>query len=708
MKLPFPATRLSLGLAAATALLAGPSHAQQSLFGGEPASQAVTVTGARTPKVLSDVPSSVSVVEQEALREQLEVNTNILGALDVLVPGLTVSQGEFRSGCSTNIRGRPAQFLINGVPTNDNLRRSSCKSLFGLSPFAIERIEVLRGATALFGAGAPGGVINVMTRQATSDTLQADMVVQYGVNTSEPSGTAESTIYAGLGQRQQAWDYYLGGAFQDYGARRNPDGGLVPGSEFRATSLNASLGAALGPGRLRFTAVYNDEDPGRVYATDFTAVSGDRFADNIFEVKPPNPYAGQAGTRQTVLALSYDLPDTWGHDLNFTTYWHDEKLKQRDAEFFEGDVYYFDSDAENERLGLRATATRRFDLSGQDLELTYGLDWVRQSYYRPIIDPAAGGAVIGYVSPEVTLDATALFVQPQWRSGPWLLTGGVRYERFSGEVGSRGYDPTLPQAATPGKTPDFSLTLWNIGFVYDIDPALQLFGGFSQGAEISEFGRAARGATDPQLVNLDGATSDQIELGLRGRRGPVDFSFAVFGSDSDKAANLQADPSCAGEPLCPLIPLRLAQRLYGFELTADWKIDRQLSLGTLLTYQKGTFNEPGAPRIPFGTDTISPPRATLYGEFEPVAGWRNRLQATWFGKTDEYDEAEQAQGYRNTESEFLMDFATSVVLGPGRLSLGISNLLNRKYVNVTNQASGDFFYYLSEGRRATLTYQARF
>ena len=112
--------------------------------------------------------------------------------------------------------------------------------------------------------------------------------------------------------------------------------------------------------------------------------------------------------------------------------------------------------------------------------------------------------------------------------------------------------------------------------------------------------------------------------------------------------------------------------------------------------------------MPFGADTVSPPRATVYAEFEPVARWRNRLQATQFGKTDEYDDEEQAAGFRNTDSVFLMDFLSSYPVGPGRLSLGISNLLDREYVNVTNQASGDFFYYLSEGRRATLTYQARF
>src|SRR5262245_61123542 len=214
--------------------------------------EAITVTGSRLPRALSDLPTSVSIVDAPELREQLDISTNILNALDVLVPGMTASQGEFRSGCRTNIRGRPAQFLINGVPTNDNLRRSSCASLFGISPFALEQVEVLRGATALFGAGAPGGVINLRTREAKSEKLEDDDVAQWSVNPQKAEDSDEGNAYLGAGQRaaNSDWDYYVGGSLQGYGVRRNPDGGIVPGTEFRAQSFNASGSVRLGPGRL--------------------------------------------------------------------------------------------------------------------------------------------------------------------------------------------------------------------------------------------------------------------------------------------------------------------------------------------------------------------------------------------------------------------------------------------------------------------------
>src|SRR5262249_25029282 len=130
--------------------------------------------------------------------------------------------------------------------------------------------------------------------------------------------------------------------------------------------------------------------------------------------------------------------------------------------------------------------------------------------------------------------------------------------------------------------------------------------------------------------------------------------------------------------------------------------------GAILTYQKGDQREPGAPSIPFGADVLSPPRATVFAQFTPLPEWANRLQVTYYGSMSEYDAEQRAMGYMNTDTYTLVDLTSSYPVGPGRVALGISNLLNEEYVNVTNQASGDFFYYLSEGRRASLSYTMRF
>jgi len=146
-------------------------------------SGAIIVTATRSRTALENLPLSISVVGEEELQGQLRQNRNILNALEFTVPGLSIQAPEDRSSCGSQIRGRTASFQINGVPVNEDLRPGSCTAPFALSPFAIERVEVVRGGTALYGAGAPGGIINLQTRRAKGRDLELDMVAQTSFNT---------------------------------------------------------------------------------------------------------------------------------------------------------------------------------------------------------------------------------------------------------------------------------------------------------------------------------------------------------------------------------------------------------------------------------------------------------------------------------------------------------------------------------------------
>jgi iron complex outermembrane receptor protein len=156
--------------------------------------------------------------------------------------------------------------------------------------------------------------------------------------------------------------------------------------------------------------------------------------------------------------------------------------------------------------------------------------------------------------------------------------------------------------------------------------------------------------------------------------------------------------------------LRAPQRFHGVELTLDWTLDERLRIGGLLTYQRGEiFEQTLGSYIEYSTDVVSPFRVTGYVEVELLPNWRNRVQATYFSEADYFTPAELDFGRVNTESAFVVDLMSNYALGPGILSLGISNVFNDEYVNVTNQAGGMFsvFYYREEGRRLSLAYRVR-
>ncbi len=112
----------------------------------------------------AEVGSSVTVVTGRELRDR-QVRT----AADALqsLPGVHVSRNSTAASV-TEVRIRGAEnnhtlVLIDGVPANDPT--SGAYDFSDLSVVDIERIEVIRGAqSVIYGSGAVGGVINIITR----------------------------------------------------------------------------------------------------------------------------------------------------------------------------------------------------------------------------------------------------------------------------------------------------------------------------------------------------------------------------------------------------------------------------------------------------------------------------------------------------------------------------------------------------------------
>lgn len=223
----------------------------------------IVLTATRSNSAIEELPISVSVVSQEQVESQHRQNRNVLTGLEFIVPGLSVQNSEDRSSCASAIRGRSASFQINGVPVNEDLRPGSCTAPFALSPFAIERVEVVRGGTALYGSGAPGGIINLIMRRAKGESLEVDVTAQTSFNTARSKDTFNTDLFTGIGQKVGAFDYYVGAGYTDGGRVRSAAGLPVYSGAFEAIDLVGSFGLDLGAGQeLRFTGTFHNEDVG--------------------------------------------------------------------------------------------------------------------------------------------------------------------------------------------------------------------------------------------------------------------------------------------------------------------------------------------------------------------------------------------------------------------------------------------------------------
>lgn len=673
--------------------------------------QEIVVTATRSGTVIEDLPISVSVVGQEQVENQIRQNRNILSGLEFIVPGLSVQDSETRGSCSSAIRGRAASFQINGVPVNEDLRPGSCTGPFAVSPFAIERVEVVRGGTALYGAGAPGGIINLITRRAAGDALEIDATAQTSFNTDKARDTFTTDLYAGVGQKVGNFDYYVGAAYTDGGRVRSGSGLPVFSGAYESVDLISALGLEFAGGQeVRFTGTFHNENVGRQFYPDGT-VDPATGLSNIVEVAA-HPQVGQGRDRNLTLALSYRHPDFLAHDLNVSLFYQDQSIKQRDNFFSAADGDdFFASNRVNGRLGVRSALVRSYDIGSAKLKTSYGFDFTRNHFRRFLVDAANGEAVTGYITPAIYLNTYAAFGQAELGIGNVTITGGLRQEWYRGAVRQLGFNPALPRPATPGAFGRSSLSLWNIGAVYSVTDSIQLYASFSQGAELTELGRAARGALDPGLISPEPAPSDQYEAGIRGKTGNVNFGLAIYHSRSESSSQVRPDPSCAGQSFCPLIPFRAPERFKGFEANASWRASDVLTLSGVFTLQRGRiFNEDLGRFVAYGTDVAVPVRLTGRAAWKPIAPLSLSVQATYYGASSYFSPAEEGIGFVDTDAVTLASASISYDFGVVELYASADNLFDKRYVSVSNQVQGlgGFSFAEAPGRRVTIGISGRF
>ena len=127
------------------------------------------VTATRVPTLVDQIPAGVTVIDR--LTIETRGYTTLADALQT-VPGVHIVQSGGPGGnASVFVRGMDSnQVLVlrDGVPLNDPSEPSGAFN-FGVDTLAdVERIEVVRGPmSGLYGSGAMGGVINLITRKGS-------------------------------------------------------------------------------------------------------------------------------------------------------------------------------------------------------------------------------------------------------------------------------------------------------------------------------------------------------------------------------------------------------------------------------------------------------------------------------------------------------------------------------------------------------------
>lgn len=208
----------------------------------------MVVTGTPTPRNISGVTATVSVIP----REEIEGSDAVyVGDLLKYHPAVHISdEGTFgRQGIS--IRGlgsncRRIQLLFDGRPEKMSLFGCIVTQTVPLTN--IDRIELARGPeSVLYGSDSLGGTINVITRRRTEPGFETSIIGSYGSN-----GTWHSQL--SHGGKSGAFDYYIT-------ADHKQTEGHRPNSEYKSDFGSIRLGYQIDPvWRAEFRSQFFEDD----------------------------------------------------------------------------------------------------------------------------------------------------------------------------------------------------------------------------------------------------------------------------------------------------------------------------------------------------------------------------------------------------------------------------------------------------------------
>src|SRR5947199_2154923 len=153
----------------------------------------VTVAATRTDKRIEDQPMRVEVLDAEEIEEkQLMTPGDIVMMLNE-VGGLRVQATSPSLGAASvrlqGMRGRATRFLSDGLPLFGT--DVGGLGLLQIPPTDLGQVEVIKGvASALYGAGALGGVVDLISRRPAKEPVREALV-----NRTSRGGT-DATLFA--------------------------------------------------------------------------------------------------------------------------------------------------------------------------------------------------------------------------------------------------------------------------------------------------------------------------------------------------------------------------------------------------------------------------------------------------------------------------------------------------------------------------------
>ena len=644
----------------------------------------IIITSNRRIETLSEVPSSVSVLSSRQI-EQLSLTSNSVADIMNEVPGLALSTSK-TSNTGQTLRGRNMLILIDGIPQSTPLRNGS-RDVNTIDPNVIERIEVIKGATAIYGNGADGGIINYITKKPrASKGLESTTELSSGISLVDTDHSLSSKLSQTFSGQSGKLGYVANGSFQQTGVFRDANGEIVSPTYGLGETDQYNLF-----GKLNYQI---NQDHSVEFMYNYFSSNQDTEYINqpgVYGVRPAigvigeDPGVDQGNRYNHNGQFTYNAFDLIGDtDLNLNLYFQDFQTVYGYSPFFynaetgyEGGQSMIESDKKGARVNFKTPYSLGSEFSG---DILYGVDILNDVTSQYLVD---GRLWV----PEVDMRNLAPYAQLKSLYRDFVFKAGIRLENISIDIPDYRTIYIAPNGGTPqGNVPveggelKYDATTFNAGLRYNHWSQFKPFVSFSQSFSIADLGRTLRSATENTVANIssEAVIANNFEAGFNSYFGRTSVSGAYFLSTSELGATYR-------EVNGIFQIARQPEKVYGFELSIDTKLSDRWDLGSSLSWTEGKLDsqDNGNYDTWMNGDRIPPLKTVSYLAYNVYSRLNVRLSHIYSGSRDRFEPKENGSytyGQGPVESIHLFNLTANYKMTKETsLGLGVENLFNEDY-----------------------------
>lgn len=627
----------------------------------EQEAEPVVVTATRFSDTEAGVAANISIITRQDIR-----NTPAQNLPDVLSAraGINVSQlgGSMGKDASVDIRGFGSTATSNTLVLVDGLRANPVDMgtiIWSSIPLeSVERIEIIRGSgTVLYGDGATGGVINIITDKSGKPVAGiTETLGSYGFKSTDIQlANGNDKAYYNLFLKNADTDGYRNNSHQDQQSATGRVGLLLDRGEVFSDFSIYKESSGL-PGSI-FSAAFRDDPRSTRSPLNSEKRDGYRFRPGV----------------------SYRLNDQISLEGEIAF-----DHQQLDSKYFSASSVSA-SDRTRDTTSLTPRLRWRHGLAALPSETVFGFD-----YY----DGKVTSNNAGYANQGASQESSAFYMQNITNFTPSLsLTLGGRSQRMLQKAHQDAYapyaSPSMQGDATRAREAyDIGLAYAKTGWrVYGKTGTTFRFANLDEIFGSDAFGNPVfSGNVKPQHGTVN-------EVGGSVALGPVNFRASLYqldlkdeiGYDGSLYANVNFDPT----------------RRRGTELEADWKIVSNLKAiasyaYTEATFQSGAYTGNAVPLVP-------------HNQASAQLNWDTGLSGSYSAIARYVGERRYGSDYTNTQG-MLAGYTTLNLQGvwdvkPVKITAKVINALDRKYSPFAGYSASnkDSYYYPADGRSFFIT-----